>query len=246
MEDSPTPIAELEHGPSKFEEFLEKNQKKLMVLAILVFLAVIAYVVITGLEKKGHKDAGAAFMNASTEEEYNQVITEYSSSATAGSSAMAIAQLRSTDDDRIKALDHFIATYPDHPGIPAKLLELALVQINAGKNDDAKANLNKLLSDENSAYLAPRAEIALADIASSSDIEEAERLYTKVRDTENHFSNVAAERLLYLKATEPQEVKAAPTPQAPVPVPQATITPSTPFPVTPEAPAVPEVPAVSS
>ncbi len=244
MEDSPTPIAELEHGPSKLEEFLDKNQKKLIILAILIFLAVIGYVIITGLAKKGAEDAGAAFMDASSEEDYNQIIKEYSNSNTAGSSAMAIAQSRTTDNDRIAALDHFIATYPDHPGIPSKLLELALIQMNADKNDDAKANLNKLLSNEKSAFLAPRAEIALADIASNNgELEEAERLYTKVRDSKAHFSHIAAERLLYLKATEPQEVKVQPaaTPQAPI-TPSTTEFSLNPTAI-PDTPTLPETPA---
>ena len=76
MEDSPTPIAELDQGPSKFEEFLEKNQKKLIILALLVLIGVIAYVFYTGLEKKKANEAGAAFMEATDEDSLNKVITD--------------------------------------------------------------------------------------------------------------------------------------------------------------------------
>ena len=212
MEDSPTPIAELEHGPSKLEEFLDKNQKKLMILAALIFLGVLAYVFMTGLEKKKANEAGAAFMQATDEESLNKVITDHSSSPAAGTAAMAIAQLRTTDADRTAALDHFIATYPDHPGVPAKLLELALIQMNAGKNNDAEDTLNKLIDNDKSAFLAPRAKIALADIAASNKkLDAAEQIYTEIKDSQTHFSSVAAERLLYLKASEPKLVKKAPT-----------------------------------
>lgn len=211
MEDAPTPIAELDQGPSKFEEFLEKNQKKLVILAILIFLGVLAYVFITGLEKKQAADAGAAFMQATDKEALEKIITDHKSSKAAGTAAMAIAQLRTTDDDRIAALNHFINTYPEHPGVPAKLLELALIQMNAGNNGDAEDSLNKLISNDKSAFLAPRAKIGLADIAASNnELEKAEEIYTEVKDSQTHFSNVAAERLLYLKAAEPVLVKKKP------------------------------------
>lgn len=217
MEDTPIPIAELDQGPSKFEEFLDKNQKKLFFLAALIFLGVLAYVLIEGLEKKNAAEAGAAFMQATDEESLNKIITDHSSSPAAGSAAMAIAQLRTTDDDRTKALEHFINTYPDHPGVPAKLLELALIQMNAGKNGDADNTLNKLISNDKSAFLAPRAKIALADIAASNnDLAKAEQIYTEIKDSQTHFSNVAAERLTYLKAKDPVLVKKKPTPPAPI------------------------------
>jgi predicted negative regulator of RcsB-dependent stress response len=211
MEDTPTPIAELEQGPSKFEEFLDKNQSKLFILAALIFLAVIAYVLMKGLEQKNAEEAGAAFMQATDEESLRKIISDHSSSPAAGSAAMAIAQLRTTDGDRIKALNHFIDNYPDHPGVPAKLLELALIQMNAGNNGDAENTLNKLISNDNSAFLVPRAKIALADIAASQDeLEKAEQIYTEIKDSQTHFSNVAAERLIYLKAKEPVLIKKMP------------------------------------
>jgi predicted negative regulator of RcsB-dependent stress response len=227
MENAPIPIAEIEQGPSKFEEFLDKNQKKLVILAILIFLGVLAYVFMTGLEKKKAADAGALFMQASDEESFNKIITEHSSSPSAGTAAMAIAQLRTTDDDRTAALNHFIDTYPDHPGVPAKLLELALVQMNAGKNSDAENTLNKLISNDKSEYLIPRAKIALADIlASENELEKAEKIYKEIKDSK-HFSNVAAERLIYLKAKDPIVVDKKPAEPAPT-------TPTDPITPTPE------------
>lgn len=227
MENAPIPIAEIEQGPSKFEEFLDKNQKKLVILAILIFLGVLAYVFMTGLEKKKAADAGALFMQASDEESFNEIITEHSSSPSAGTAAMAIAQLRTTDDDRTAALNHFIDTYPDHPGVPAKLLELALVQMNAGKNGDAENTLNKLISNDKSEYLIPRAKIALADIlASENELEKAEKIYKEIKDSK-HFSNVAAERLIYLKAKDPIVVDKKPAEPAPT-------TPTDPITPTPE------------
>ena len=220
MEDAPIPIAELDQGPSKFEEFLEKYQKLLVILAILVFLGVLAYVIVTGLEKKNAAEAGAAFMQATDEESLNKIITDYSSSPAAGTAAMAIAQLRTTDDDRTAALNHFIDNYPDHPGIPAKLLELALIQMNADKDadlGDPSFTLIKLIENDKSAFLAPRAKIALADIAASNnELQKAEQIYNEIKDSQTYFSNVAAERLLYLKAEEPVLVKKKPAAPAPV------------------------------
>ena len=239
MEKAPIPIAEIEQGPSKFEEFLDKNQKKLVILAILIFLGVLAYVFMSGLEKKKAADAGAAFMQATDEESFNKIITDHSSSPAAGTAAIAIAQLRTTDDDRTAALNHFIDTYPDHPGVPAKLLELALIQINAGKNSDAENTLNKLISNDKSAFLAPRAKIALADIAASqNELEKAEQIYTEIKESKNaHFSDIAAQRLTYLKAKDPVLVTKKPEEIVPTPNPDSA-PPATP--TTPEGlPAVP-------
>lgn len=225
----PIPIAELEQGPSKFEEFLDKNQKKLVILATLIFLGVLAYVFFSGLEKKKAADAGAAFMQATDEESLKKIITDHSSTAAAGTAAMAIAQLRTTDNDRIAALDHFINNYPSHPGVPAKLLEIALIQMNTGKNIDAKITLDKLISHEKSAYLIPRAKIALADIeASNNELEKAEQIYTEVKESKNtHFSGIAAERLTFLKATDPVLVNKTPDQSLPIPQPDI-VTPLTP------------------
>jgi predicted negative regulator of RcsB-dependent stress response len=225
MEDSPIPIAELEHGPSKLEEFLDKHQKKLFILAGLIFLGVLAYVFMTGLEKKNANEAGAAFMQANDEESLNKVITEYSSSTTAGTAAMAIAQLRTTDDDRTAALEFFISSYPDHPGVPAKLLELALIQMNAGNNSDAEVTLNKLKDNDQSTYLKPRADIALADIAASNnELDKAEQIYTQIKDGQSQFAPIAAERLLYLKAKAPELVKKAPASATTAPIPAESTT----------------------
>jgi predicted negative regulator of RcsB-dependent stress response len=216
MENTPIPIAELDQGPSKFEEFLDKNQKKLVILAILIFVGVLAYVLFKGLAEKNAVEAGAAFMQATDEESLRKIISDHSSSTTAGTAAMAISQLRTTDEDRIKALEHFINTYPDHTGVPAKLLELALIQMNTGNNKDAENTLNKLILNEKSAFLAPRAKIALADIAASeNELKKAEQIYTEIKDSQTHFAVVAAERLTYLKAKDPVLVKKKPSASVP-------------------------------
>ncbi len=243
MDNAPKPIAEIEQGPSKFEEFLDKNQKKIIILAILIFLGVLAYVFMSGYEKKKAAEAGAAFMQATNEESLNKIITDHSSSPAAGSAAMAIAQLRTTDDDRTAALSHFIDNYPDHPGVPAKLLELALIQMNTGKNSDAENTLNKLIANEKSAFLAPRAKIALADIAASEgDLENAEKIYSEIKESKHpHFSEVAAERLTYLKAQDPVLVDKKPV--EPTPSPDTNSTPPA-DPTTPENLLTPPAPEV--
>jgi predicted negative regulator of RcsB-dependent stress response len=216
MEDAPIPIAELDQGPSKFEEFLEKNQTKLFILAALIFVGVLSYVFSVEYTKKNAAEAGAAFMQATDEESYNKIITEHSSGPAAGTAAMAIAQFRSTDDDRSAALNYFIDNYPDHPGVPAKLLELALIQMNTGKNGDAELTLNKLISNDQSTFLIPIAKITLADIAASNnEFDKSEQIYTEVKNSNAHFSNVAAMRLLYLNAKDPVLVKKKPTTTAP-------------------------------
>ena len=56
---SASPIGEIEHGPSGLDAFLDANQKKLMVIATLLVIGVVAYVVITGLQQSAREKAAA-------------------------------------------------------------------------------------------------------------------------------------------------------------------------------------------
>ena len=41
----PAPIGEIEHGPSKFEQFLDQNQKKL-IIGVLVIIAAVSTLIV--------------------------------------------------------------------------------------------------------------------------------------------------------------------------------------------------------
>ncbi len=231
MSDTPTPIAEIDHGPSKFDQFLEKNQKKLLILAFLVFIAVIAYVFLKGYNSMQEENAGALLLEASSEEEYSKVISEYPDRAAAGTAAYIIATMRTSDDDAIEAYNHFISTYPEHAMLTLAEFNLAQHQINAGKTAEARATLDTLIDGENADFIIPKAKISLGDIAlAEGDKEHAEKLYNDAinfNESKHAFVDEAKTKINYIRASKPQILE---TP-APTPV--------TPAPVTPEAPKKP-------
>ena len=211
MQDAPTPIAELEQGPSKFDIFMEKHQKKLIIASILIFLGVIGYVFYSGLEKMKNEEAGAALLVATTENDYKAIISKYSDRPAAGTAALLIAELRTNNDDAIKALQHYLATYPDHPAVTKAEFELATRQLNAKHTKDATTTLEGLIAREDAEYLIPAAKIALGDIAAqNNEIEKAERLYLEALeglDVSTIFARTAHFRLKLLKAKKPNIIE---------------------------------------
>ncbi len=220
MQDTPTPIAEIDHDPSKLDQFLEKHQKSLMILAALLFLGIITYVFNLKYQEMKDQEAGSALSAATTEDEYRAVIENYGNRTAAGTAALAIADLRTTDKDAIEALQFFITTYKDHPNIPKAELQLALRQINSGKTGEANTTLDNLISRDANGYLVPMAKISLGDIAvKNNEIDKAKVLYTEAKNLNldiNAFANIAVSRLAFLNAKLPQLVT-APAPPAPTP-----------------------------
>ena len=197
-----------------------------MIFAFLLFLGILAYVFFIKYDEMKDKEAGAALSAATTEEEYTAVIEKYGDRTAAGTAALAIADLRTTDKDAIEALQYFISTYKDHPNIPKAELQLALRQINSGATGDATTTLDSLISRDPNGYLVPMAKISLGDIAAKdNDNETAKKLYTEAKEINpqtNAFADIAATRLVFLTAKLPQLV------EAPVVAPKKEATPGLP------------------
>lgn len=240
MDDTPTPIAEIDHGPSKFETFLEENQKLLVAAAIAIFLGVLGYVGFTTYSAMVASDAGQALLAAESEDQYNQVKSDYPDSASAGSSTLLLAKIYETEDNEkaIAQYQQFIDTYPEHPAVANATIGLGQRLLNAGKFDQAEAQLNAALNMENAETVIPAAQLALGDLAvKRGETEKAKTFYQQVADLINEstaatdliainqfsgYKSMAQQRLRLLQAEPPVEVKAKPvsspiTPPAAVP-----------------------------
>lgn len=232
MEDTPTPIAEIDHGPSKFDEFLENNQKKLVLLALAIFIGVIIFVFLKGYNSMQDENAGALLLEAGNEEEYSNVISKYPGKAAAGTAAYNIAAMRTSDEDAIEAYEHFISTYPEHPMLILAEFNLAQHQINAGKNAEATVNLETLIDRENADFITPKAKIALGDIAlTNGDKELAEKLYNEAinfNNSEHAFVGEAQTKINYISASKPAVLDAPPKAENIDPKPLDTIKPAPP------------------
>ena len=162
MDDTPIPIAEINHGPSKFEAFLDENMKLLITLAVAIFLGVLGYVGYTGYSEMLNAQAGQSLASATEESQLQAVVSEHGNTASAGAAALLIADIKGNEsaEDAITALRDFTATYPNHAAIPTATTSLGLRLLNEGKLTDAEAQLNAVVEMENAKYIKPVAQIA--------------------------------------------------------------------------------------
>lgn len=262
MAESTTPFAEIDHGPSKMDQFLDAHQKKLIIAAILIALGVIAYVIYSGIAEGEAQDAGAAMLTAEKAEEYQEVITKWPASNAAASALPLLADVQGekSPDEAIQTLKDFLASNATHPVAATAKVSLALRLLEKGDTAEATTLLTEVTETEADTYIAPLAYISLGDIAKAAGKkEEAKTWYEKAKgdsaEQSNSYTDAAAARLALVNANPPQKIK--PTPPAPAPVappvapPAAPITPITPItpapasvtpPVAPPAPTLPTPP----
>ena len=88
---APTPLGEIEHGPSKFDEFMEKNLKILILLALLVVVGVAAFVIMSQLGDAKDREAGNALLAAESPDDYRKVSKDFPKSGAAASAQLLLA-----------------------------------------------------------------------------------------------------------------------------------------------------------
>ncbi|MCP5538114.1 MAG: tetratricopeptide repeat protein [Akkermansiaceae bacterium] len=230
---SPAPIAEIDHGPSKLDQFLEDHSKKLVIAAILIALGVVAYVVYDGLAEAKAQEAGSALLEAQKVADYQDVIKKWPDSNAAASALPLMAELQWTDSqpDSIATLEEFISKHPGHPSIATAKVSLGLRLLEQGKTDEASEILSEIADSDKATYIAPLACIALGDIAKAANKpDDAKQWYEKAQtdpsEQGNAFKDIAAARLILVNAKPPVKIK-----------------PALPEPPKPDSPATPTVPA---
>lgn len=229
LKESPVPLAEISQGPNAFEEFLDRNQKGIVVLAILLALGAVGLVIYRGVETSRQETAGAALNKASDLAAYQAVVDGHADTVAAGSATVLLADSQWTggkQDDAIATLRKFIAASPTHPAIPSAKANLGAKLMAQGKSGDATKVFDDLVADPAARYIAPFALISLGDLAKSSgDLEKAEAAYTKAKTEfpESSFADTANRRIATLKAKPPVEIEPPPAPATPPADPTAAI-----------------------
>ena len=252
LTESPVPLAEISQGPNAFEAFLDRNQKGIVVFAILLAIAAVALVIYRGVETSRQHTAGAALTKAEDLAALQAVVTEHPGTTAAGSAVSLLANSQWTagkQDDAIATLQKFIAESPAHPAIPTAKANLASKLMAQGKSGDAAKLFEELAADPAASFIAPFAHISLGDIAKSAgDLEKADASYTKAKNADTSFADTANRRLAILKTKPPTEIEpppAAPAAAAPADPsaaikaalpPGTTLTPAAPQAETPVAP----------
>lgn len=213
LQEQPVPLGEISQGPNAFEEFLDRNQKNLILLSILLALAAAGYVIYTGIEQSKQDTAGAALSEADKLAELQAVIQQNSGTRAAGSATVLLADRQwdeGQQDAAIESLRAFVTSHPDHPARPAAQASLGAKLMAQGKSADATTVFQEIVDEPGARYIAPYALISLGDLAfAAGDIDKAETFYKRVTTdfSESDFVNTATARIASLRTKAPVEIE---------------------------------------
>lgn len=223
-ESGPSPIGEISQEPSAFESFLDANQKKLIIVGILAIIALIAFVIIAGLQKLAAQNAANDVAAARSIPELESVSKKYQGSNAGGSALIFKSQLLWRDQqgqEAIQSLEEFISSYPEHPAIGNAYASLGSYQQQMGKSEEAETAFQKAaeLSDSSASSLAL---LSLGDLArSAGKDDEAKNLYNRVINEyeDRHFQVkfMARDRLKLIGVDPPSEKTDEPSGTLPQP-----------------------------
>ncbi|MDA0768543.1 MAG: tetratricopeptide repeat protein, partial [Verrucomicrobia bacterium] len=170
---NPAPLGEITHGPSHFEQFLDKNQMKLILVILAIAVALSAYIVVTELKKDEDHSAGEALSGAYSAEgesydlaALRDVMESFKNSPSAGSAELLLAQEQwdaQNREESVQTLRDFLANNPEHAARPNALIALANRLLVLEKKDEAIKNFQDVIDHPNGRYLAPFALLTLGD-----------------------------------------------------------------------------------
>ncbi len=224
---------------SAYEDWLERNFKKLLLLVLLVILAVAAYFIVRYRTDALRMEAGAAFTSADSIEAHDAVISKFAGTPAAANSLLKKAELlwdKNQKDSSVEALRKFLAGHPKHPLLMQTKLALATRLEVMGEKDEARKLYEEITASATASEVTPLAEIRLADLLwSEGKLEEAKTLYaglpSKYPGTNQPFFDQSQERLKWAGADLPTTEVDPPAPppapegaaEAPAPKPPGTI-----------------------
>jgi predicted negative regulator of RcsB-dependent stress response len=191
------PLAEISQGPSAFEMFLDRNQKNLVILSILLALGAAALVVYRGIEDSRQKTAGEALSKASELAALQSVVGENSGTQAAQSAMILLAEKQWTagqQDVAIETLRKFIAESLNHPAIPTAKGSLGSKLMTQGKSGDATKIFEEIVDNPSARHIAPYALISMGDMAKAAgDLDKAEAAYKRVKTdfSDSGFANAS-------------------------------------------------------
>ena len=230
--ESPSPIGEISQEPSALESFLDANQKKLLMVGILVILILVGYVIYDGLREMSIRDEAATVAAAKTVPEYEKVSQEMAGKTTGGTALLLKTELLWQDQQQQEALStlqDFISSYPEHPALGSAYARLGSYHQQLGNTAEAKEAFNKTV--ETQSATSSWALLSLGDLArEAGENDEAKSFYERIINEyeTSHFQvkALARERLKMVgvtspteKAPEPEEKPEPPKPVKPAPAP---------------------------
>ncbi|MCP4731978.1 MAG: tetratricopeptide repeat protein [Roseibacillus sp.] len=195
--DHPAPLGEIEQGPSKFEQFLDAHQKKLIVLVLLLITGVSTYIIVDGLKKKKAIDAGEALVASKDPGDFRHVLKDYPGTPAAGTARLQLARSlweEGENEDAKETLRAFISDAPDHPAQPGARMVLASFLLEEGEDEKGLTLLRELADDPKAAYIAPLALTRISDYERKAGNLEAAREALEQANNPNDKNSFMSQR----------------------------------------------------
>jgi predicted negative regulator of RcsB-dependent stress response len=183
------PVAEIEVGPTKHEQFLDRNYKKVILGVLACGLIFGGYVIYDGLKTDKVNQAGASLISAFQPDgtlnlsQLQKVQTDFRGTNAAETSAYLQGLAlwgQGNEDEGNKQMEAFIQNTSDSALKSQASAILGCHYMRAGKNDDAKRCFKFTVDSADQLY-SPLALISLGDMArSAGNADEAKTYYAEL------------------------------------------------------------------
>lgn len=207
-----SPIGEISHGPSAFESFLDRNQKSMILLAIVIALAAGSWVVISGMEEGKRLAAGEALVGATDLAAMQDVVSDHGGTPAASSGAVLLSDMQWDEGQQSAAIETLraeIAANPDHPvTVPARV-RLATRLLQQGDTEGARSGFQEIVDRPEAAYMAPLALLSLSEIArEEGDIEAARKFLDEAAENypDNPLRSLVTQAITYVDFEMPEAI----------------------------------------
>jgi tetratricopeptide (TPR) repeat protein len=200
--------------------FWDQYRQFILLATGLILLGAVGFGVYEFNQAKRIEAAGAALAQASSEDDYRQIVDKYAGTVAAGDASLALGgKLRGEKkyDEAIEALQTFLDKYPTHPLAHAGDLSIAETLEAQGKTEEALAKYAEVAAKYPDSYSAPLAVIAQANLLrNEGKRDEARRLYEnfKAQFPDSIFTQEAMSEMQLMRpaageagGAEPQSVK---------------------------------------
>jgi len=220
------PLPPVPDSAPAWEQYLEKNFNKLLLLCAAIVLGLLLYGITQYSSHARAVEAGGAFAAAKTVEDCDLVIQKYSGTLAAGNALLLKADLlweQNKKDTSVSALRDFVKSYDDHPFLPQTLLALASKLEALGERAEAKPLYERLVSEFATTDAAPLAQLRLGDVLWAEGKEdEAKAIYETLPQrfpgTDSAILNQGEKRAQWIAAKLPTiEVDGPPKPKVETP-----------------------------
>ena len=119
--ESSGPLGEISQAPPAFEAFLDKQQTKIIVFAIILAIGAAVYVVNKGIVQSAEETAGSLLVKAEDISDLQGVVKNHEGTSAASSAQVLLADKQwqeGQQDDAVATLNAFIAGAKQHPALP--------------------------------------------------------------------------------------------------------------------------------